>query len=495
MTNKFYTKEEIANNLNERNVYEAEILEVRPSTILFKVVDSDAKALAHIKDISVVRLSDLREVFQPGEIWPIVIKDCTAEEMDGYTRIRMTAAMNPIFGNREHVMKQMGSLPMQLPICENKVDYNLCIALSPNYTALIEDNKRFNNKESVLASIAFISERGKFRLNIHEEAVECCKTKNELMKELFNLYKIDISNLPTYIDIQAFRNQQIGLLPGNDNHTPCVKPDPELSILEPENCRVYPQHSMLRATEFDTFIREIACNAKILKILDVADKLFYYFTAEQLFNICNDKAINHIFMNKMKSFELFSHTKITSANGKANVYTTAKNARHLSMRVMPLRDQVTTDANWLLRHLSINKILLKLYKTDNTIINTVARNHFFVSGNEKFRALALIEKDKLIVDSIRSENDIETMLSKLIRMDAVFNALNDKYTVYITARTEFIENALRSHLENIVFSNIIIKTTNDISFENDMVINEVETKISPKKASFWGKVNSLIATF
>lgn len=492
---EFIRREDIVENWQKkaRNVYSAEVEEVRASTVMFKILNSMLKVVIKVQDICVLRVSDLRTIFEPGEVFTIIITACKQFEEDGYLKTRFSASMLPTWGTRCDVMEKVYSKPMYLPVCENRPDYGVFVALSPNYNALL-DYKYCRDRESIFAEVTTLTERGKFKLNVDTEAELCYQSRNELLKSLFQLYKRDVESMEAYIDVDEFKREHLTIAPATISREISKS---IISHFNPEETVVQPQKSSFRLTSVEEFIRSLVCNEDILNTLGCASRLLYYFTPDQLFALDEKRVIDSTFIGNAKRNGVLCHSKLIAGEEKTSLYAFAKTSNYIpGVRSVKLNDQVALDATWVLRCLSVNEVLLTLYKGDHSIVETVKRNWFFAFEEEKFRALGLIERDKIIIDSVRSEGEVAVMVDKLTRMNNIFKGLKDEqYSVLITCRTEEIESVLRESIKSCSLSNLTIKTTNDVAFEESGVFNLVETKDAKKRASFFEKLSSLIVAF
>lgn len=489
------TREEIVENWQDkiRNVYIAEVDEVRQTTIMLKLLNSTLKVVISVKDICVLRVSDLRTIFESGEIFPIVITDCKQFEEDGYFKTRFCASMLPVWGTRDDVMERVYNKPMYLPVCENRPDYGVFVALSPNYKALV-DYKYCRERQSIFAEVTTLTDRCKFKLNVDIEAEATSRSRNELIKSLFKTYKREIEAMESYIDVDEFRRKHLTIAPATISHEVAKSVIPHFN---PEETVIQLQKSSFRLTSAEDFIRSVVCNEDVLNTLGSASRLLYYFTPDQLFALDEKGVIDSTFIGNAKRNGVLCHSKLVTGEEKTSLYAFSKNSNYIpGVRSVKLNDQVALDATWVLRCLSVNDVLLKLYKGDHSIVETVKRNWFFAFEEEKFRALGLIERDKIIIDSVRSEGELEVMVDKLNRINNIFQGLKEEgYSVLITCRTEEIESVLRESIKSCSLPNLTIKTTNDEAFEEGGLMREVEMERSHKRESFLKKLSSLMATF
>lgn len=457
-----------------QNTFEAEIVSVRPNSMMFQILDSDAKVLMFAKDVATVRLRDLTEVFREGDCFPITISEITKEPTETGTWIKLLATMKPTFGTRDEIIAKLGGNPRWMPVIRDYLGDKLCFLVSPNVISL-EENVRDTEGDAIYAMVNRVSDRGKVRLRRAIPEGECPYSGEDTLRRFFFDCAKRIDDMDAYTDVEEFnRNLSIS----DAKHDTTFTEETDSSLYDPTRAIVYPQpqgrYNNLFLTKTVGIIRSCP---ESQRALEVETRLFRGFYTEHMIKELeepgeNGSVIDRKLWGDMVANNILAKTKIVCPDLEPlELYCNSINFRFIVENSVPkLAEQVTPDADWILRSLSVNRVLLKMYKKDKSIVNELRRN-WLVSldlnckKSERFRALALLDKSKIIIDSCRSIEHAENIASKILRINHVLTQLHDKQTLYVLCRTTEIEDAIRKRISGAKLPRLTVYTATDKYYE------------------------------
>ncbi|MBQ9986506.1 MAG: hypothetical protein IJP38_09415 [Oscillospiraceae bacterium] len=458
----------------KRNTFEAECISIRNSSAMFQIIGTNVKSVVYAKDVAFARLNDLTQLFCEGDIYPITIYRIVHDETESGTRIRLFASLKPAFGTREEVVDNLRGETKWMPVVRNYIDGKTGVLVSPNVIA-IEDFPEDSDKVAVYAQIKRVSERGKIRLHIVPTEEPCPYSGEGVLHRFFLESKKDMKDIPPYTDVAAFSK---GLFLSRTVNQSGFDEDVDLSLYDSAEAVAYPQPQGRYNSYFlMQLVGKIKENGHALRTLELATRLFRgFYTAQMVKELeeCDESEsiITQAFWSELVANNIVAKTKIACGKNEIfSVFCNSLNFRCLAENSVPkFAEQMGKDADWILRGLSVNRVLLGMYKKDKSILNGIKRN--WMVGKDlsdrhvpKFRALAIIEAKNLIIDSCRSTRKAESIAQKVIRINEVLKQVGGRKKIYIICRNEDIENRILKTLRDAKLQRVRAYTATDSSFE------------------------------
>ena len=233
--NYFVTKAQIVSGLEDktRNVYNAKIISVYESSLMLEIENSDALIVVNRDNISYVRLQmSLETLFSAGEEYPVAVTGYKYTD-DGNTYLY--GHLHATFGNLDDIRKRINETAV-FPVIKSNVKGNNAIAVSPNGISILPQNIGLDYYSAVEARITHITTRGKIRTEIVGCIEENQISNTDAFKQLFVKYRKSIDELPSFIDIQEFR-ESITVKPAvtPPAATRAIKPSTPIHMFDPQN--------------------------------------------------------------------------------------------------------------------------------------------------------------------------------------------------------------------------------------------------------------------
>ena len=296
-----------------------------------------------------------------------------------------------------------------------------------------------------------------------------------------------------YTDVEAFSK---GLLLSRAVNHSGFDEDVDLSFCDSGEAVAYPQPQGRYNNFFlAQLIEKLKENGHAFRTLELAARLFRgFYTAQMVKELeeCDESEsiITQALWSELVANNIVAKTKISCGKQEVfSVFCNSLNFRYIAENSVPkLVDQMGKDSDWILRGVSVNRVLLKMYKKDKSILGNIKRN--WMVGKDisdkhvpKFRALAIIEPLDMIIDSCRNKQKAESIAMKVIRIDEVLGQVGEgKKKVCVICRNEEIETCIRTILKSAKLKRVRVYTATDSVFEESGEFNPV------KEPSFFAKL-------
>ncbi len=469
----------------KRNVYLAEIIEVRQNTLMFSIPINDEYyssqwALVHVKNIAKIYLSDLSKLFEKGELYPIVIFNI--EEQVG-KQPKMQASLKPIWGAGDEVVEFMKNNEFFLPMESVKGGISKSAVLSPNVRSLLDYASVHRSTQVIKAKIKFRSARGKFRLeNISIPYLEHAELQREnLLKDVFGNYKKELQDLPLYIDIHDFEKKlEIEHIDDEDTHY--LQDDFPLITLD--DFEIKPErYDTYNNVDYTNYRLLIAGNHKFHESLKKVYSIFgnRHFTDGMLRSV--GIYISPEDLNRLVYFQIFRKVYICTDNrNRKPAYLISRNFGNSVMNGM--RMELLSEENMLkktlfLRSMSIFKFTYMFFK-NTEIPNDLKWGVKLSCDSCSFRATAISESKKVIIDSIVSTEDMDALIDKIQRTNQTLLCSETPYELYVICHTDEILEEFIRVAETIQTESITLYvTTNKMYEENNYLYRVVSNTELP----------------
>lgn len=486
------TYKELKENFEKKvqNVYNARIIGVYNNKLTFEIMDSFIKCRVYVNDACVLRINDLNSVFHVGDIYPISIFKIESVDCDGdYTNYKIFASLKPTWGTLDDVENYL-SVGRYLPVLDSDIVSNKVVACSPNFISLIEYSRIITGKKTILAQLKCITETKKIKLHISND--ENVEDDSECLRNLFLDYKRDFSDMPAYIDVEEF-NKSLKIIKSKvmaaEKHG--VDND-EIVKLNTTNTLLFPSKNIEFVNKYLLIntVQRINENSNLKETFKKVNVLFKgWFCAVQL-NKISDEYIDDSLLGCMVKSKLLNQKILKSNCVRYKVYCAGENYKFL-FENHNLPEYIYTNASLydILKSLSVNEIIINLYKNNPSVIDEIQR-YKMVSADFtdksciRFRANAILKDRKIIIETIKEISDLEFLCEKIKRIDSVLKQCKDEYSLYIISSNSEIESKLLDNIQSERFTNVNVYTSTDDEFKNNLTVKPFKSTVSKQKIGY-----------